>query len=96
MKANLGRLQRHSSKMNLKINLIFKTLPSFILALPGMILSIQPEPQGGAEIETMLTVPSITPPPIPAPLLSQIAQQTCFLAAFPLILELTVRKSGTT
>ena len=42
------------------------------------------------------TMPSITAPPIPAPLLSQIAQQTCFLAAFPLILELTVRKSGTT
>lgn len=32
----------------------FKFLPSLYFALPGTILSIQQEPQGGAEAETML------------------------------------------
>lgn len=94
MNTNFGSLQSHISKMNLKMNLIFKILPSLIL-YRGWDCPFSQNSRVEQEQRQCLS-PSISSPPISAPLLSQTAHQIYFLVAFRLILELMVGKSRTT
>lgn len=94
MNTNFGSLQSHISKMNLKMNLIFKILPSLLLR-QGWDCPFSQNSRVEQEQRQCLS-PSISSPPISSPLLSQTAHKTYFLVAFPLILELTVGKSRTT